>query len=201
LRLVDFSLGRLGLEPRDLDGIVVADGPGSFTGLRIGWATAKGLAQEAGLEVRAIPALMAAAAGAAQGREPAPIAAWFDALRGDVYAAIYRFGPAAVETLLPPTVIAPEACIRDSVVRPVLVVGDGAARYADQARGWTGAEPRPRGLAPGAAMLLALLTLQGAGRVLESPEDAEPVYGRLAEAQARWEARHGRLLDPQRPAP
>src|SRR5438034_7507350 len=50
VRLVDFVLGRLGITPRDLEGIVLGDGPGSFTGLRIGWAAADGRAREAGLE-------------------------------------------------------------------------------------------------------------------------------------------------------
>src|ERR1700704_6316839 len=58
IRLVDFALSRLGIRPKDLAGIVVGDGPGSFTGLRIGWAAAKGLAQEAGLGLRAIPCLL-----------------------------------------------------------------------------------------------------------------------------------------------
>src|SRR3989442_8475248 len=65
LPLVDFVLGRLGVTPRDLEGIGLGDGPGSFTGLRIGWAAAKGLAQEAGLQLVAVPSLMAAPAGAA----------------------------------------------------------------------------------------------------------------------------------------
>src|ERR1051326_8202016 len=64
IRLVDFVLRRLSLRPNDLEGIVVGDGPGSFTGLRIGWSAAKGLAHEAGLDIRAIPSLMAAGAGA-----------------------------------------------------------------------------------------------------------------------------------------
>src|ERR1700746_278503 len=63
VRLTDFALGRLAIRPADLDGLVVGDGPGSFTGLRIGWAAAKGLAQEAGLQLLAVPSLLAAGAG------------------------------------------------------------------------------------------------------------------------------------------
>jgi len=60
--LIDHALKQAGLRPQDLEGIVVGDGPGSFTGLRIGWAAAKGLAQPAGLSLAAVPSLMAAAA-------------------------------------------------------------------------------------------------------------------------------------------
>ncbi len=87
---------------RDLDGIVVGDGPGSFTGLRVGWSVAKGLAQEAGLQFVAVPSLMAAAAGAAVRLGAVPIAACFDALRGDVYGAVYVVHPDRVETVVAP---------------------------------------------------------------------------------------------------
>ncbi len=195
IRLVDFVLTRVGARVADLEGIVVGDGPGSFTGLRIGWAAAKGLAHEAGLELRAIPSLMAAALGAALGIGPEPVAACFDALRGDVYGALYVFHPDRVETLVAPAVVTPNAFVQAAPVRPRLVVGDGAVRYAAEFTRWTGAAPVPlQSLPPQATMLLALLGRAGAGRPLDDPVTAEPTYGRPAAAQAQWEARHGRPL-------
>jgi len=201
IRLVDFVLSRLGIRPGDLEGLVVGDGPGSFTGLRIGWAAAKGLAHEAGLEVRAIPSLMAAAAGAAPKLGAEPVAACFDALRGQVYGAVYVFHPDRVETLVAPCVLTVPELARVASRRPRLVVGDGAVRYADDVTRWIGAPPVPlESLPPGATLLLSLVEREGTGRTIEDPATAEPVYGRPAEAQARWEASHGRPL-PDSPSP
>jgi tRNA threonylcarbamoyladenosine biosynthesis protein TsaB len=204
LRLVDFALSRAGWRPPDLDGLVLGDGPGSFTGLRIGWAAAKGLAQEAGLEVRAVPSLLAAAAGAAARLGAVPIAACFDALRGQVYGAVYLIHPDRVDTLVAPMV----ATVAELAARtapgnaPRLVVGDGAVRYADAVREWSAAPPLPlEQLPPAATQLLALAERPGAARGIDDLATAEPVYGRPAEAQAKWEALHGRPLpDPSRPA-
>ena len=193
IRLVDFVLSRRSLRPRDLEGIVVGDGPGSFTGLRIGWSAAKGLAHDAGLDIRAIPSLMAAAAGAAPRVGTDPVAVCFDALRGQVYGAMYVFHPTRVDTLVQPTVLTPAELARIAPVRPRLVVGGGIARFADQMTTWAGAPPVPfESLPPTATMLLALLGRAGVGRALDDAAIAEPVYGRPAEAQAQWEARHGR---------
>jgi len=195
IRLVDFALTRVGARVRDLEGIVVGDGPGSFTGLRIGWAAAKGLAHEAGLELRAIPSLMAAALGAALGLGPEPVAACFDALRGEVYGALYVFHPDRVETLVAPTVVTPDGLVQQAPVRARLVVGDGAVRYAPAFTRWSGAAPVAlQSLPPLATILLALLGRAGAGRPLNDPATAEPQYGRPAAAQAQWEAQHGRPL-------
>ncbi|HVH69120.1 MAG TPA: tRNA (adenosine(37)-N6)-threonylcarbamoyltransferase complex dimerization subunit type 1 TsaB [Gemmatimonadales bacterium] len=201
IRLVDFALSRLAVGPRDLTGIVVGDGPGSFTGLRIGWAAAKGLAQEAGLELRAIPSLMATAAGAAVKLGAEPVAACFDALRGQVYGALYVFHPDRVETLVAPAVVTVAELARAAPVRPRTVVGDGAVRYADEVVRWIGGAPVPlESLPPAATLHLALLEREGTARPLDDAATAEPVYGRPAEAQARWEARHGRpLRDSSRP--
>jgi tRNA threonylcarbamoyladenosine biosynthesis protein TsaB len=201
LRLVEFTLSRAGVAPRDLEGIVVGDGPGSFTGLRVGWAAAKGLLHEAGLELWAIPSLMAAAAGAALRLGPQPVAACFDALRGQVYGAVYAFHPDRVETLVAPAALTVEELARAAPERPRLAVGDGAVRYADAVARWTGAAPVPLdALPPAATMLLALVGRPGAGRAVPDPATAEPEYGRPAAAQARWEAQHGRPL-PDSPGP
>jgi len=197
--LVDRVLVPAGVRLEDVEGIVLGDGPGSFTGLRIGWAAAKGLAQESGLSLRAVPSLMAAAAGAARVLGAVPVAACFDALRGQVYGAVYVIDAHAVETLVPPLVLTIDELAGRSPQRPRLVVGDGALRYADQVARWSGAAPVPlEALGPPAVSLLALLRRDGAATIID-PATGEPVYGRPAEAQAKWEARHGRPLpDPSR---
>ena len=195
LRLVDFALRKAGAVVADLDGIVLGDGPGSFTGLRIGWSAAKGLAQVSGLDLVRIPSLLAWAAAAAEQLGSAPIAACFDALRGQVYGAVYRIHDERVETLLEPTLGTIPELARALPEKPVLVVGDGAVRYANASLDWSGSAPVGlESLAPSAPFLLALLGREGAGQLVDDPLTAEPVYGRPAEAQARWEAAHGRPL-------
>ncbi len=188
---------RGGAVSRDgLSGIVVSDGPGSFTGLRIGWAAAKGLAHERDIPIVAIPALLAVARGAATRVGDGLVASCFDALRGEVFAAAYRISGATVETVLPPTVLQPAELGGRVSERPRVTAGDGAVRYADAMRSWSGAAPLSLDdLPPNAESLLNLVARDGLGRRITASD--EPVYGRLAEAQAKWEARHGRPLpDP-----
>lgn len=195
IELADRVLGAVGVRAADLAGVVVADGPGSFTGLRIGWAAAKGLVQERGLPIVAVPALLAAATGAAAVIGPVPVAACFDALRGQVFAAVYVVHAAQVETVVAPMTCTPDELVARSPLRPRVAVGDGALRYADAMARWTGAAPLSvMSLQPAAVSLLALHERPGAGRTLADAAVAEPDYGRPAEAQARWEARHGRPL-------
>jgi tRNA threonylcarbamoyl adenosine modification protein YeaZ len=167
-------------------GIVVGDGPGSFTGLRIGWAAAKGLAQEREVPIVAVPTLMGAAHAAAAG-DPGPFAACFDALRGQVFGAVYAFSAGRVETLFAPA-LTTLAALAASGIKPRLVVGDGALRYATESREWTGRPPSGLdALTPIAGSLLALAPREGRPA-------GEPEYGRPAEAQAKWEAHYGRPL-------
>ena len=192
--LVDQVLTLSAVRVRNLALVIVADGPGTFTGLRIGWAAAKGLAHDAGIPLRAIPSLMGAAHAAADGAV-GPVAACFDALRGQVFGAVYAFPPGRVETLVAPALFTVEALARIAPVRPLVAVGDGAVRNAEQVVAWTGRPPKSlEALPPVASSLLVLGGLDGAARSLEDPATAEPEYGRPAEAQAKWEAHHGRPL-------
>ena len=195
LPLVDGVLRRAGVRIPDLSGVVVGDGPGSFTGLRIGWALARGLAHEHGTPLFAVPSLMAharsAALAAAVGARP--VAACFDALRGQVFAGVYRFDGGRAETVLAPEVLTVADLVRRTPEPPALATGDGAERYADEITRWTGVAPvRLADGAPPAAW--SLIALGAEARALTDPAAAEPAYGRPAEAQAKWEARHGRPL-------
>jgi tRNA threonylcarbamoyladenosine biosynthesis protein TsaB len=192
--LIDQVLRLAAVRIEQIVAVVVGDGPGSFTGLRIGWAAARGLAHERDLPLRAVPSLLGAAHAASQG-EVGPVAACFDALRGQVFGAIYAFPPGRVETLVAPALFTLAGLARIAPVRPLVAVGDGAQRYSDEVVSWTGRSPvRLDALPPVAGSLLVLAERGGASRTLEDAASAEPVYGRPAEAQVKWEAHHGRPL-------
>ena len=103
----------------DIDLYAVASGPGSFTGLRIGIATIQGLAFVQARRIVAIPALDALAHVATVDATPgALIAAWMDAHRHEVFAAVYRvtnappFGRERLVEVEGPTVAGPAATLR-----------------------------------------------------------------------------------------
>lgn len=116
-------MARAGVGWRDLDAIAVGVGPGTFTGLRIGIATARALARASELPLRRVSSLAALAAGiGAPLRLPL-----IDARRGEVFGALYGGG----EQLWPPFAAAPEDVIervREGALMP-LAAGDGSVRF------------------------------------------------------------------------
>ena len=129
LGLIGEALGEARLALTDVTRVGVGVGPGSFTGLRIGVATARGLAQALAVPLVPVSTLRALAAGAAEeaGRASRPILAVLDARRGETFAAAYA-GP---QELMAPAAMPPAALVQ-AVARlsasPV-AVGDGAVRF------------------------------------------------------------------------
>jgi len=195
----------------EVDALAVDVGPGLFTGLRVGVATAKALGQALGLDVLGVTSLDVLAAGARELAGPeraATVVAVVDARRREVFAAAYRFGAAGTGTDPAEVVddraeaLAPAALVdwlgELAAGGPVLVVGDGAVRYLDLLGPVPGADvslaadvssPSPAVLARLAARRLA------AGAVPLSPADLAPEYRRHADARINWEERA-----PARPA-
>jgi tRNA threonylcarbamoyladenosine biosynthesis protein TsaB len=180
---VDALLARAGLPIGAIGAFAVSVGPGSFTGLRVGIATVKGLAFGSGRRVAAVPTLAALAVAAEGGGMP--VAALLDARRGVVYAAVY--GADGAE-LAPETVAKPAALAGRLPAGTRIVAGEGAEPAAAEIAALRGADvvvlPPPAGLARAHAVgvLGARILARGAG--LE-PARVAPRYVRRAEAEAR----------------
>lgn len=176
-----------GLAPGALGGIAVSIGPGSFTGLRVGAATAKGLAFGRNAGLAAVPTLAALAAkgvALAGPAAPAEIVAVLDARRGELYAAAQRGGDPLARPLWGPLVIGIEALAARLAAAPgpLLVVGEGADAVA-AALGTDRVRCLP--LAPDAAWVGRLgVRLLAAGEGLAAA-DLTPAYVRRAEAEVR----------------
>ncbi len=124
---LDMVLRDSGLLIDELDAIGVSLGPGSFTGLRVGIATAKGLALASGKPVVAFSSLAMLAMNLPYAEFP--VCTMFDAKKNEVYAALYRCR-ALPEILLAECVV-PPADFLSQLRAPTLFVGSGALRYRD----------------------------------------------------------------------
>lgn len=174
LPAIDESLREAGAATRDLTRVVCGAGPGSFTSLRVCASLAKGIAFARDIPLYAVPslALIAADASLSDGAYLVVL----DALRGDVFAAAYMRAGNAVTELSPVRLVPRETLANEAMLLQAKVIGP---------------EERPR-LSPRAANVVRL----GAWLALPPVSLAtwEPDYGRLAEAQVKWEQMHGRPL-------
>ncbi len=159
LPLADGLLAQGGLEWGALERIAVGVGPGTFTGLRIGVATARGLAQSLGVELVGVSALRALAEGALRTSPGAEreVLAVIDARRGEVFVGGYATGM----ELFAPRALAPSA------LASMLASMEGAADGASSL-------PGPGRLAVGDGAVHYRTSLEDMG--VEVPEDSSPLH-------------------------
>lgn len=171
------TLGDAGVRVEALDRVVCGEGPGSFTSLRIAGSIAKGIAFARGIPLFPVSSL-ALIVGAAMPPLPAgEYLAALDALREEAYVASCTVDDAGRVLAIGAMRVLPNV--------ELSALADRGTRIAGPGHRFAGA-PHARGVA----------NLQGwlASRAPADLASWEPVYGRLAEAQVRWEAAHGRPL-------
>ncbi len=174
LPAVEEALRDAGIGANRLGRIVCGAGPGSFTSLRIAASIAKGFAMALRVPLGTVSslALMVASAAPRAGRYFAVL----DAMRGDSYAALIEVGADGIVS----------AVSEAGLVRSELAAGE--AERLD-------ATPLGAGFAIAARPTAAALAGVAPTLIVQADLDSwEPQYGRLAEAQVKWEATHGRPL-------
>jgi tRNA threonylcarbamoyladenosine biosynthesis protein TsaB len=175
LPAVEDLMTRAGVGWGDVRAVAVGVGPGAFTGLRIGVATARALATAAGIRVHPVSSLAALAAGIG-----APVALpLIDARRGEVFGALYRGG----EPVLGPFVARPEEAAGRAgpELADALCAGDGSLRFR-QILEAAGVRVAPDGSGLHVVRALQVCRL-AAGVPAERPEAVLPTYIRDPDAE------------------
>lgn len=179
-------LANAGLPPQDVGGIVCGEGPGSFTSLRIAASLAKGLAHGIGCALYAVPSLLVAAASAEAALPAGRYLVHAEALRGERYVLPIERDDQGRSTAVGPLsrLTHEQLSIRAAAAQRIAV---GTSPLADDTI-----------LVSPTIAALSLVNPSWASAPV-SLDQWEPVYGRLAEAQVKWEESHGVAL-PSQPA-
>jgi tRNA threonylcarbamoyladenosine biosynthesis protein TsaB len=135
MELIHSVLENAGFGVVDLDGLAVTIGPGSFTGLRIGISTIKGLAHALGKPVVGVSTLKALARQC--GQTPHLICPLLDARKGEVYAATYRFNADRLVQKTSERAMSPEDAV-EGIKSLCVFIGTGALLYRQRIVAATG---------------------------------------------------------------
>jgi tRNA threonylcarbamoyladenosine biosynthesis protein TsaB len=186
---VDRVLKDTGFTLANIDGYGVSIGPGSFTGLRIGLSTIKGLAITTGKPVAAVPTLKALAWNIPFPHYP--VCPLLDARKKEVYAALYRHDGRNYIQEMPDAVIS-LAEMAGTITGDVLFTGEGARLFAVDIKKIFGGRAHFAPLSssvPSAASIaeIALMMLKNGQQT--DPDALVPMYIRRPEAEVEWEKR------------
>jgi len=205
LPMAALLLAAAGLSAQDLDGVVAGHGPGSFTGVRIGVASAKGLAHGLGVPLWAVGTLDAIAQGFSD--DDVTLAVVGDAMRGEVYPVLFRCGAGRAVRLTPDRVAKPDAAAREwaQLGERLLLVGNGLKKYSEvflSALGENATVAEAGRHAPSPAGLIgAWVAARDAGELGDGdPGAVLPVYTRLSDAEEARGEREGQPAPAPAPA-
>jgi tRNA threonylcarbamoyladenosine biosynthesis protein TsaB len=186
LAAIEQLLKSAGMTPQQLDGFGVTIGPGSFTGLRVGLATAKGLALATGKPLAGVSTLAALALQAPMAA--LPVCALLDARKQEVYAGLFQWQDGWFRALDEERVLPPERLLH-GLHGELLFVGDGAEAYRTLIVRQLGPRAHflPATYAPPRAAHAALLALRqfAAGDALPAAR-VNPCYLRPSEAELNF---------------
>jgi tRNA threonylcarbamoyladenosine biosynthesis protein TsaB len=190
---LEHLLAQVDLVPADLGVVAVDVGPGLFTGLRVGVAAAKALAQSLGIGVLGATSLDILTAAAREAGHGGPVLACVDARRGEVFASVRELdaGGTGVAELVAPGLFTPAglvAAMRALSGRGVAAVGDGARRYAEALGAVSGLALVTPGLSfpPPVTLLRLAATRLDEGEPPVEPGFVVPLYMREADARSNF---------------
>jgi tRNA threonylcarbamoyladenosine biosynthesis protein TsaB len=191
---VDFVCSGGGVQLSDVDAVAVDVGPGLFSGLRVGVATAKALAYALGRPMVVLTSLevlahAVAASGVGAGRLVVPVV---DARRGEVFASWFRTTEAGAVPLSDDARRTPDALAAElaEAGEPVVMAGDGALRYAPLFSAVGGAAIADLQLnAPPVEVGAALGSSRAAAGQFTAETEVAPRYLRDADTRINWERR------------
>lgn len=184
--MLDELVKRIELDLSDVDAIVISEGPGSFTGLRIGSATAKGLGQALEIPIISVPTLDALAYNF-YGSDKV-ICPMMDARRNQVYTGIYEFEDERLELIIGNKAIDIMEIISEinGISREVIFLGDGVPVYKEiikeNIRVKYSFAPPHRSRQSAASLGTLGLEYYKMGKTQE-PKEHKPVYLRISQAE------------------
>lgn len=188
LPLLDDLLQQTKTKIEDISGIAVSGGPGSFTGLRIGMSTAKGLAQGRKIPLVSVPTLMALAYQLSSGNSL--VSPMMNARKKEIYTGLFHFIDREIHKLEDDQAVSPYDWVKvlEKYQQPVILTGDGASFYREL---WQEYLPKNISIVPDVFQVNRAASVAWLGRkkLLEGAEDSlydlKPVYIRPPEAQLK----------------
>lgn len=190
---IEFICTQARIELSEIGALAVDVGPGLFTGLRVGVATAKAMASALRVPMVGVSSLDLLAFEVR--RTSRRIISIVDARRGEVFYAFYRQVPAGVQRLSAMRCGTPEELCSEiqATGEECLAVGDGALRWADQLCDLIRVEIEDAGFAyPSPSALVRLAHARALREDFVNAWDLQPVYLRKADAEVNWQTGPGR---------